>query len=443
MSRIFTPYGQSISIPASPIFNGLTELTLAAWIKPASYTGAPIIVKDPNFYSTTLFLEPDGTLFGAAGGTEVVGGYVDGLAIKAGDGGSGYAANDSGTLVGGDGNAKTRVALVDGAGKILDLNGVTGSGGSGYVTGNDYLILNGGAQPGVGVGGIGHVLSTTTHDNFADALSVQKVPLGIWSHVAMTWKAADGRVHLYINGVELAYSQTSISHTLDPSPGGYVFGADPFGENFDGAIADGAIYNRAFSDAEIYELASSTTGPTGTPIGAWHLCGLHSPEPDISGNGNDGVLSSPSPATGGSSASAQSPGYSGCFPAPAPAAIVPTSGRTAAIRVVIDGEGSPIAAQPWGNISIPYACTITGWALIADQPGNVVMDVKRVAFGDFPNIATIVGSEPPNLVAAIKNENLSVATWQKAVNAGDVIHVDINSCDTCQRLSLTINITIP
>jgi hypothetical protein len=119
------------------------------------------------------------------------------------------------------------------------------------------------------------------------------------------------------------------------------------------------------------------------------------------------------------------------------------SPRTAAISYVIDGGGSVPSTGAKGQISIPFACTITGWVLTADASGSAVVDVLRSSYSGFPTTTSLASTDKPTLSTAQKNENLAVSVWTTAINAGDIIQFNLNSVATVQRINVAINVTIP
>lgn len=117
---------------------------------------------------------------------------------------------------------------------------------------------------------------------------------------------------------------------------------------------------------------------------------------------------------------------------------------TRAIQFVIDGGGSVPTTGPWGQISIPYNCTIVSWTLTGDQSGSAVIDVLRGSFAAFPTLTTIAGTDKPTLSSAQKNADSSLIGWGAvALNIGDELQINLNSVTTCTRLNLTIGITVP
>lgn len=119
------------------------------------------------------------------------------------------------------------------------------------------------------------------------------------------------------------------------------------------------------------------------------------------------------------------------------------SARTAAIPYTIDGGGSVPSTGIKGQISIPFACTVTGWVITANASGSCVVDVLKATFGGFPTTASIAGSEKPTLTSAQKNEDLTLTTWTTAINSGDVIQFSLSSVATVTTINITLNITIP
>jgi len=118
---------------------------------------------------------------------------------------------------------------------------------------------------------------------------------------------------------------------------------------------------------------------------------------------------------------------------------------TRSLQFVIDGGGAVPSTGAKGQISLPYACTITGWVLTADQAGSAVIDVLRSTYAAFPTTASIAGTDKPTLTAVQKNENLGpLSNWgSTAINAGDEIQINVGSATTVTRLNLTLNVTTP
>lgn len=108
--------------------------------------------------------------------------------------------------------------------------------------------------------------------------------------------------------------------------------------------------------------------------------------------------------------------------------------------ITIDGGGSTITTGVKGDITIPFDCYIDSWYLTADQSGNIVIDVWKDVFADFPPTVSdsIAGTEKPTLSTQTSNSDTNLTTWSKAVAAGDVVRFSVDSASTVTRANLTI-----
>ena len=113
------------------------------------------------------------------------------------------------------------------------------------------------------------------------------------------------------------------------------------------------------------------------------------------------------------------------------------------ITFIIDGGGSAITTGQKGHIELPFACTITGWTLLGDQSGSIVIDVWNDTYANFPPTVadTIAGSEKPTLSSVQKNQDLALGTWTTAVGVGDILAFNVDSVATVERVTLSIRAT--
>ena len=117
---------------------------------------------------------------------------------------------------------------------------------------------------------------------------------------------------------------------------------------------------------------------------------------------------------------------------------------TRSISYVIDGGGAVPATGAWGQISVPVACTVTGWILTADVSGSCVVDIKRSTYSGFATTSSIAGTDKPTLSSVQKNQNLTISAWgSTAIAAGDQIQFYLDSASTLTRINITLNVTVP
>lgn len=117
--------------------------------------------------------------------------------------------------------------------------------------------------------------------------------------------------------------------------------------------------------------------------------------------------------------------------APAPAnanwAKVASNDATGAFGAVFDGGGVAVPAGTISYTRVPYACTITGWSIIADA-GTTTIDVWKIASGAAlpTNANTITAAAEPALAVGNAIRSTAIPGWTTAVAANDIVgfHVD-------------------
>lgn len=113
------------------------------------------------------------------------------------------------------------------------------------------------------------------------------------------------------------------------------------------------------------------------------------------------------------------------------------------LGITIDNDGFPITTGVKGYLEAPFACTITGWTIVANASGSCVVDVWKDTYANFPPTVadTIAGSEKPTLSSAQKNQDLSLSTWTTSVALGDIIAFNVDSASTVTRVTVTLRVT--
>jgi len=112
-----------------------------------------------------------------------------------------------------------------------------------------------------------------------------------------------------------------------------------------------------------------------------------------------------------------------------------------AFGITIDGGGSAISTGSKGYIVVPFSGTITGWTILGNASGSIVVDIKKATYAAFPTTASIAGTEKPTLASAQKNQDLTLTTWTTSVTAGDIIEFVVDSSSTVTRVNVAILVT--
>jgi hypothetical protein len=92
---------------------------------------------------------------------------------------------------------------------------------------------------------------------------------------------------------------------------------------------------------------------------------------------------------------------------------------------------------------VPFACTITGWELVADATGSVVIDIWSDSFANYPPAVgdTITGSAKPTISSSNKASSTTLTGWTTALPAGHYLEVNVDSVTTITNVTLTLIVT--
>jgi len=117
-----------------------------------------------------------------------------------------------------------------------------------------------------------------------------------------------------------------------------------------------------------------------------------------------------------------------------------------AIVAVFDGGGAEIADNAQVDVRIPFACTLTGWTLLAEPAGAIVIDIWRDTLANYPpsNTEAIPGGGKEPTIAATNAyaEDTSITDWTSDdLVAGDCLRFNVDSCTTIQRATLILTAT--
>jgi len=112
------------------------------------------------------------------------------------------------------------------------------------------------------------------------------------------------------------------------------------------------------------------------------------------------------------------------------------------VNFIIDGAGAVIAAGIKGDFIIDFAGAIVSATLLADQSGSIVVDIWKDVYANFPpdNADSITAAAPPTISAATKSQDTTLTGWTKAFAKGDCFRLNVDSCATITRCTLSLQV---
>lgn len=109
------------------------------------------------------------------------------------------------------------------------------------------------------------------------------------------------------------------------------------------------------------------------------------------------------------------------------------------LNYIIDGGATEISLGVKPFIEWGFDAIVRGWTVLADQVGNIVVDVWKDNYGNFaPTVAdTIAGTEKPTIVAAQKNQDMSLTSFSTVVLKGDIWAFNVESVTDIKRVTIS------
>jgi len=116
--------------------------------------------------------------------------------------------------------------------------------------------------------------------------------------------------------------------------------------------------------------------------------------------------------------------------------------RPRTLLLVIDGVGSEITTGIKGEATVHFDCKIIGWRLLADQEGDIVIDLWKSDYDSYPPDVgdTITAADKPTLSSADKAEDYVLTDWTTEVAEGDTFRINVDSVATVTRVLLTLKL---
>jgi len=123
-------------------------------------------------------------------------------------------------------------------------------------------------------------------------------------------------------------------------------------------------------------------------------------------------------------------------------ALVTTADLTRTINYVVDATPNVVGTGVKGQVTIDVTGTIESWTLVSDVVGNLVINVKKTTYANYPSFSSIAGTEKPTLSSQSKNKDDGLSTWNTVLIAGDILRFEVESCDSIKQFMLAMKLKL-
>jgi hypothetical protein len=117
-------------------------------------------------------------------------------------------------------------------------------------------------------------------------------------------------------------------------------------------------------------------------------------------------------------------------------------GETTILPIILDGGGSVITTGIKVDLPVPYAAKITGWDIMADASGSIVVDLWKDTYANYPPLVadSITAGNKPTLSSAEKNTWTAGTGAEWSVAQGDIIRVNVDTVATVKRVLIALKV---
>lgn len=118
-------------------------------------------------------------------------------------------------------------------------------------------------------------------------------------------------------------------------------------------------------------------------------------------------------------------------------------GESTIFPIVLDGGGSAITTGIKVDLPVPYACKVTGWEIMSDVSGSIVIDLWRDTYANYPPTVddTMTAGNKPTLASATKNTWTAAGGSEWNLSQGQIIRVNVDSATTVTRVLVALKVT--
>jgi hypothetical protein len=123
-------------------------------------------------------------------------------------------------------------------------------------------------------------------------------------------------------------------------------------------------------------------------------------------------------------------------------ALATTADLTRSVNFVIDSGSQVISPGSKGKVTVDVSGTIESIKVLSDQTGDIVLEVSKSNFQDFPTFTTITDSQRVQLQSQDKYIDDVLNNWDKTIVAGDILDFSVISSTNIRRLLISLKLKL-
>lgn len=124
-------------------------------------------------------------------------------------------------------------------------------------------------------------------------------------------------------------------------------------------------------------------------------------------------------------------------------ALVTTADLTRTINLIVDSGSFDMLPGDKGRLTLDVSGQIESWKILADQVGNLSLDIKKTTYASYPTSTSIVNFDYPNLINNNKNFDDDLSNWSTTnLVAGDILTFEVRSSINIRRFLISLKLKL-
>jgi len=123
-------------------------------------------------------------------------------------------------------------------------------------------------------------------------------------------------------------------------------------------------------------------------------------------------------------------------------ALAAAADLTRTVNYVIDSGSLPMQPGDKGKLTIDVTGLIENIRVLSDQTGDIVLEIEKCTFADYPNFSSITGGSRVQLTNSDKYFDDVLNNWTTNIVAGDILRFDVISVNQIRRLLISLKLKL-
>ena len=123
-------------------------------------------------------------------------------------------------------------------------------------------------------------------------------------------------------------------------------------------------------------------------------------------------------------------------------ALAAAADLTRTVNYVIDSGSLPMQTGDKGKLTIDVTGVIENIRVLSDQTGDIVFEIEKTTFANYPNFSTMTGGNKVQLTNTDKYFDDVLNNWTSTIVAGDILRFNVISVNNIRRILISLKLKL-